>query len=346
MNVKIYVLDRLPTVPDCFLLQLLQGSQKDIDKRLFQSIDAHVFTSMVTFVTDPKEADVFFLPHSYFVVYRQREYIKKIVTCAKTFNKKIIVFSYSDISKKITLPNAIILRSSQYRNTQQPNEIIIPAFVEDLGAKYGIDYRVFDAKRQPVVGFAGWVFLGSLKKRLVAWLKKVGVYCAQRTLQTPQIQGIFFRRNIVRVLEDSVIGTQFFIRDSYSANRNTIQGDPEQVRKQFVQAITDSDFPLCVKGDGNYSLRFYEVLSLGRIPLFIDTECPLPLSDHIKYDDFIVRVDYKDIQNAPNILAAYWAQMTPEIFIQKQKMARQVFEQHLRADVFYGNFFRTLKELL
>lgn len=50
-------------------------------------------------------------------------------------------------------------------------------------------------------------------------------------------------------------------------------------------AITDiqnADFILSVKGDGSFFCRFYEALSLGRIPFFIDTDCILPFENMIQ----------------------------------------------------------------
>lgn len=347
MSVKVYVLDRLPSTPDCFLLQLLLGAQKDIDTRLFQSIDTRAFTTMVTFVHEPQDADIFFLPHSYFLIYKNKKYIQKIIEYTERYSKKVLVFSYSDISRDITLPNAIILRSSRYKKDIQHNEVIIPAFVQDLGLEHAITNRTYCATRKPVVGFAGWVTLDSLKKKIVYIVTVYKNRITQLRWISPSLQGIFFRKKTILKLKKSIgIETLFFIRDSYSANRNTISGDPQKIRSQFISAITDSDFPLCVRGDGNYSLRFYEILSLGRIPLFIDTDCALPLEDIINYDACMLRVDYTEIDLVEKKVLTYWEQLTPEVFLEKQMHARQVFETYLRADVFYTNFFKTIKQML
>jgi hypothetical protein len=82
-------------------------------------------------------------------------------------------------------------------------------------------------------------------------------------------------------------------------------------------------------------MRFYEALSLGRIPLFIDTESPLPLEDEINYDEFILRIDHRDIHNIADRVADYYAALTPEEYKKKQGRCREVFEKYLRLDVFY-----------
>ena len=43
-----------------------------------------------------------------------------------------------------------------------------------------------------------------------------------------------------------------------------------------------------MRGAGNFSVRFYETLMMGRIPLLIDTDIRLPLSDEINWDNHCV----------------------------------------------------------
>ena len=61
-------------------------------------------------------------------------------------------------------------------------------------------------------------------------------------------------------------------------------------RPGFVRNMKQSDYVLCARGAGNFSIRFYETLALGRIPLYIDTNAPLPFEDSIDWDRYLVRV--------------------------------------------------------
>ena len=62
----------------------------------------------------------------------------------------------------------------------------------------------------------------------------------------------------------------------------------KQLRFEFIRNILSSDYTLCFRGSGNYSLRFYETLCLGRIPLFINTDCKLPFEDEINWRDMFM----------------------------------------------------------
>jgi hypothetical protein len=115
-----------------------------------------------------------------------------------------------------------------------------------------------------------------------------------------------------------------------------MQGSLADNRREFVENLLGSDYALCVKGDANASMRFYEALSVGRIPLFLDTACVLPLEDKINYRDFCVFVDWRDIDRIGDILADFHASLTPERFIAMQKKCREVYETYLRMDAFSG----------
>ena len=80
-------------------------------------------------------------------------------------------------------------------------------------------------------------------------------------------------------------------------------------------------------------------MSLGRIPIFVDTDSVLPLEDIIDYHDFIVRVDYREIRNIDKIVSDYYRSLSTDDFILKQKKAREVFESHLRVDRFFSHAF-------
>jgi hypothetical protein len=133
-----------------------------------------------------------------------------------------------------------------------------------------------------------------------------------------------------------LITTNFIIRRSYSGTAKTAELDLAQARSEYIENILGSDLVLCAKGDGNFSVRFFEALSLGRVPLLIDTDCPLPLSGLINYDEFIVRVDYRELAKLPTIVAEVYKNWSAEDYEIKQRRAREVFEQYLQIDKFFS----------
>lgn len=68
-----------------------------------------------------------------------------------------------------------------------------------------------------------------------------------------------------------------------------------RLRQSYLHIINDSKFVMCPRGVGLNSIRFFETLRMGRIPILIADDTKLPLDWTIKYENFIVRVPENDI---------------------------------------------------
>lgn len=328
---KLFITKRIPGKEDCILLRLLLG-QEDVVGGLFQKIESAPYQGLVTFVDTIDEADYLFMPHNYFSVESNSDYLKAMDTIAATNNKKIIVFAYGDSTRAVKIKNSVVLRTSQYKSKLKKNEIIIPPFVEDLGSIYGYSIRT-KTNQKPVIGFAGWAGFKNPVRFLKYLIKLTYVY-------GPKRQGIYFRRKIINHLKNATsVVPLFILRDSFSGHLNDIEDSPEKIRKEYIDTIVQSDLALAVRGDGNYSLRFFEILSLGRIPLFVDTDMALPLETDILYADCVLHVDHVDILKTEQILNSFWEKLTSEDFICMQNAARKVFVTKLNASIFYKNLF-------
>ncbi|MEK7172576.1 MAG: exostosin family protein, partial [Patescibacteria group bacterium] len=220
----------------------------------------------------------------------------------------------------------------------KPNEIIMPAYVEDLSGSDGMQLR--SKSRRPIVGFCGWADFENSRQKIFFYLKRAVLDVQNLFFGRPVVvrrRGLWFRKKVLHALESSsLVEANFIIRNSFSGHVATIKNSPEEARKEYIDNISNSDFTLAVKGYGNFSLRFYETLSLGRIPLFINTDCVLPLEDRIDYRDFVVFIDYKNLNQVDKIVADFYENMTGEKFIEMQKRAREVFEKYLRIDAFFA----------
>ncbi len=251
--------------------------------------------------------------------------------------KPIIIDGSGDIEHPINVPNSVILRISQYAHKRQPNEITVPAVAEDLLESYAEGaLHLREKSEKPSIGFTGWAHV-STKTRLKLWVKELPILFATLADEKrgAEGKGLLFRVRALEALSKSPrIEAHFTLRASYGGHVKTIEGSVADNRREFVENLLGSDYALCVKGDANYSVRFYEALSLGRIPLFLDTACVLPLEDKITYRDFCVFVDWRDIDCIGDILADFHAKLSPEQFTEMQKKAREAYVKYLRMDAF------------
>jgi hypothetical protein len=132
--------------------------------------------------------------------------------------------------------------------------------------------------------------------------------------------------------KSSAIKANFLVRSSYSGHTDTAQKSPEVLRKEFVENLLSSDYALDVRGDANNTIRLFEILSLGRIPVILDTERNLPFRDVINYEDFSLIIDFRDIKRLPDIIAEFNSSVSEEKLFDMQRTARETFLRYFRVD--------------
>ncbi len=329
----------------------LLGPLKD-EKRLFADKGDRAFIEPVfNLVKNVNEADFVLFPHDfyYFMIGRiSKEYLDEHILFAQKHKKKLLIFDLSDLTEKeIDVPYSIVFRIAGYRHRQKKNEIIMPTFVEDLSEHQEITWRRKSEK--PIVGFCGWAGLKNTKQRIRFWLKNffmsIRIFLTSDKNLGVHRQGVYFRMKAIKALEKcGGVIRNFIIRKTYSSHKLTIELPPEQARKQYIENISGSDFTLCVRGDANSSCRFFETLSLGRIPLVVDTDCVFPLRDVIDYGKFALFVDYKNFDGICGIVEDFYKKISNEEFIQMQKAARAAFEKYLSAGAFLKYILPILAE--
>jgi hypothetical protein len=233
-----------------------------------------------------------------------------------------------------------VFRYSLYRRTKTEKDIMTPTLVEDLGRE-GIRVRRKDADA-PMVSFCGRAAVKSLRSRLrycAAVLLYSTLGLLDRRLRA-YLPGVYWRVRAMHACEASPnVRTNFIVRRTFSAHPSSVELDAATARREFIENIIESDFVLAPKGDGNYSNRFQEALSLGRLPLYLETEGVLPLEGVIEYDRIMVRVPMNRLQEAPELARAYYDALSDEEYEARQREARKAFETYVRPDAFYRYVF-------
>ena len=287
-------------------------------------------TPFVEIVEKIDNADYVLVPHNFTFLRNKKKYLDEVFNIAEIHKKKVIIFWHGDSTNHIDRKNMILFRTSQYGYKKRNNEFIMPPYAPDLL------HEKFEARsksgEKPVIGFCGWADYKGFKNRLSTAVKNAGVSIRSITDSKFAVQrkGISIRMDAIKRLNKSdLVSPNFIIRSSFSGHIKTISMDPEVAREEYTENIKNSDLSLVIKGDGNFSLRFYEVLSLGRIPLLVDTDCMLPFEDEIDYSSFILRVPYKNLHRLDILAAKFWEGCSDEKFIQMQQKAREMHEKYL-----------------
>jgi hypothetical protein len=327
------------------------GPIKD-EKRLFADLGDRAFKEPVfNLVKNIDEADFVLFPYDfyYFMIGKiSKEYLDEHVLLVQKHKKKLLIFDLSDLTEKeIDVPDSIVFRIAGYKHRQRENEITMPTFIEDLSDYKKIEWR--EKGEKPVIGFCGRAGFKNTKEKVKTFLKNIlitaRIFLTRDKNLWAHRPAIYFRMKAIKILEKcSKVLCNFIIRKSYSSHKLTIELPVEEARKQYIDNMVDSDFALCIRGDANSSCRFFEALSLGRIPLVVDTDCTFPLKEVIDYSKFSIFIDYGNLGNIGEVVKNFYNKISNEEFIEMQKAARLAFERYLSTGAFLRYILPILAE--
>ena len=232
-----------------------------------------------------------------------------------------LFFDTSDCHDIYRPPHGVVYRSAVYADRLTPSDRAMPAPCDDMLADAGGRLALREKSDRPSVGFCGYVS---------PWYRQL--LRAVRG-EAEKIRGHRVRRSAIAALRHSRrVETCFDVRPDFWGGALAANWDPvtlRRARSRFAANVLGSDYTLCARGAGNFSTRFYEALSAGRIPLLIDTRCVLPFADRIDWRRHCLIVAEGDIARAGDLLAQFHAGLTPEQFRELQTDNRRLWEEWL-----------------
>jgi len=302
----------------------------------------------VEFVDDLKEAEICILTMSwnYYLETHQYDLAVDYIHKANTAGKQVWTWMSGDFGVKLNLDaNFIVFRNSGHKSQLSNQHIGMPVFISDpLKQIYNTTELLMpEYNSKPTVGFCGQAnssFKQSLKEIAIR-LKYYIDHQLGRTYDSPQpIQSTsLLRAKLLKKLEASkFIKSNFIKRQKYRAGIKENKAKHETTQ-EFYDNILESHYVLCVRGGGNFSVRFYETLAMGRIPVFVNTDCLLPLETKIDWQKHCVWVDFKDRNQISEKVKAFHKTHTKESLYNLMQANRSLWENQLRIGIFFkANF--------
>jgi Exostosin family len=279
---------------------------------------------------------------------RRAEEFTALAACE---GKPSAVFFCHDSVEAVPLGGCTVFRTSMLASERRPNEHAMPFWMPDeFGAASGSGPPPREKSARPVVGFCGHNPLrrdarAGLRRRLSAvpglWraASRVGVCltAAEHPFRT--------RAEALDAASRSrELQTNFIFRDAWF--NGAFKGGRfdgalmERSRRQYVENMLASDYVLCTRGGGNYSIRFYETLSSGRIPVFVNTDCVLPFGEWIDWKQYCVWVEGHEVSRVAERIAEFHESLSPAEFKDRQRACRRLWEEWLSPYGFYKNMRR------
>lgn len=303
-------------------------------------------------LTGPDEADIALLPFdgTYLlskdpaISSKAREAAGRFAGVAAGAGLRVVATTNDDSAAPIGIDGAINLRTAIDRRRRIPGDYAMPGWFEDLVTNHlGGSIVVRDRVDVPTVGFCGLAATKApgprrrLKILARGALRSVGVHMPLR-------DGVHLRKRAIDALgAHPGVETRFIVRDQYFGGGMTDSASAERVRREYVDNLVNSDYALSARGYGNYSFRFYEALSVGRIPVLIDTDCVLPYDFLHDYREFCVIVPEGDVDRAGDHVRRFHDRLSPEAFRELQLRIRRFWLEWLSPLMYFRNFPRHLE---
>lgn len=273
---------------------------------------------------------------------------------AISHQKPVIVFFAGDRSHEaIPFPKATIFRQSIYQSRRSHREFAFPAFSEDivqqvshLQQSEASDRFIVRPKRSvPSIGFCGLATSPNLKTRLTDLVYHLYMLISQGYLDVSPHKGEALRTKAIKILKDSSkVNTNFILRKKSVFFSSSLE-QKKTVRYDYIKNILDSDYVLCCRGSGNFSLRIYETLCMGRIPLLINTDSCFPYDFENNWKQYCIWVEEKDLKFLPQRVLDFHNSLSPEAYEDLQRRCRDLWETRLSPQGFFGKLHRHFSNL-
>lgn len=309
--------------------------ENESEERLRFSIpDTVVYTASL------ENADVYFIPLP--IQFYSKKALQEINSSCQHYYLKAYGYIQNDFGPDLgTYENIVFYRMGGFKSQLSENNLGFPVMLSDHFQRIynttQIEVRAKQAK--PVVGFCGHASFNRIKqfkeilKCVVENLKRFFEKPIRKDFE-PLFASAFQRASLLNHFEKSdQISTNFVYRENYRGGAKT-DSERGKTTLEYYDNIKNSDYVLCVRGAGNFSVRLYETLMMGRIPIFVNTDCLLPFENEIDWKQHVVWVEWKDRHKIAQFVAHFHQNVSEEDFKTLQSENRKLWQNLQVAEIY------------
>jgi len=298
-----------------------------------------------------EECDFGIVPMNIQLLYLQnkKSEIESFIEKCTVLNKKILVFSGGDFGLTFKTPEAITIRLGGFHSKLDSNTHIMPPFINDPYNTLQKAFYPIEKTEKPTIGFVGHAN-GSIKKYCKELLLHVkGVFNKMMGKDITDRQS-FYPSSLKRyvylnnLLKSKEIVCNFIFRKQYRAGVKSSE-EKERTSQEFYKNMNENLYTFCSRGTGNFSVRFYETLAMGRIPIVIDTDCRFPFNQIINWEDHCILISESETHKMEKKIVAFHTNNSTENLISIQQKNRMIWEKYLTKGTYFKEFAIYLENL-
>lgn len=293
-------------------------------------------------VEDWKEAElaIFPLDINWFFKSNQGQVLFDFIKTANFLNIPVCIYSAGDFGISLK-QNVYSFRMGGFNSKLDRKTFIIPSFLNDPVAEYFDDkWQALPKSEVPTIGFVGHADGGSLKllKEFLIFAKQEWRKVIKQDFTDSQY---FFPSSVKRysvlkkLKRNKGIKTNFIFRKKYRDGAITAT-HRENSTLEFFENINENLYTFCLRGSGNFSVRFYETLFMGRIPVLVDTDCRLPFPETINWKNHCV---FTTNDNVEETLLKFHRSKSETEILEIQNKNRNLMLKKLNRITFFESAF-------
>lgn len=277
---------------------------------------------------------------------RRKNELFEFIKAARKSRKKIWVYSGGDIGNTIAYNDIYVFRLGGFDSKLGKRTLILPSFIDDpLERVLQRDFTAIQKSEKPDIGFVGHAQAG-VKKYLeevssfIRWNLRRYRRSAFSDFQSFYPSGVVRARQLNKLKADTRLKCNFVFRSKYRAGVTT-EEERKRTTGEFYENIFDNMYTFCIRGHGNFSVRFYETIAMGRIPILVDTDCRMPLQQVIEWKEHAIIVSEEDIGKLADAICQFHDTHSEAQLIQKQINNRQLWHEKLSRVA----YFKTIHQI-
>ncbi len=275
---------------------------------------------------------------------KDQQKLNDFIDQAIGLNKIVWMYSAGDYGQSIH-KKVHTFRLGGFDSKLDEQTFIMPSFINDPYSSLSKEFKTITKLPEPQIGFVGHAS-GSVGKWIKEFLLFARYNCKRfvgkvRTDYQPFYPSASKRYHFLKILsKNEQLKTNFVYRNQYRAGVKT---EPEKTATtlEFFKNMESNPYTFCLRGTGNFSVRFYETLAMGRIPLIVDTDFRLPLNCLINWEKHCVVVKADQVVET---LVDFHQKISAEDFELMQQNNRKLWLTYLQREAYFLNMYWLFKE--
>jgi len=323
-------------------------------------LDRYFTEPHFTLTENPDRADFFLFPFSVDPLFQKlgaeacRAFLKSLPHYSN-HPAQHIFFMYDDQNLPLGLPS-VIYRFTHDQHLREPNSITLPTllnygdslFTPPHILAYHISFMgtlsTHFCRMQMIMPFLTPDEQNTLAAILPDINRLHNSKCDSESYQTISKQlKLKIKKLFPRVVENRNL--KYYFNITFAQFRFLPEDERRCLFEKQKDIIQNSLLVLAPRGCGSYSIRFFEILAAGRIPVLIADNYLPPLNWLIDYDDFIFRIPQSQLLNIKQHIGEIFKQNSLAELHARCLKARKFWEEYLSPEKFSAFLHLTLEEV-